>query len=766
MNLTLKNTSVWLDSVPDKKTYPTLSGNVLADVVVIGGGLAGVLSAWRLASQGLSVALLEKNHIATGDTGLTTGFLTRVPDVPIADTEKRYGPDFLRRIFDATREAEKDIFSVIQEHNIACDFSPCDAYYGSYKKNDAHLKREWEIVQKAEPLASLIAETDTVGLPFAAAIRFPNDGQWNVRKFIFGLLATDAGKRIQIYEETEALELMVADRVAVKTSGGMVRAGKVIVATGNLGELMPELGELITQYITYVIAARFEKTPLPPHIYWDTLDPYFYYRRIDEQTMIIGGADIAADRTHEQKPFEKLAEFVKNHFGDAFTVMNEWSGSILHTKDGIPYVFRHPHYGGKVFAATGFGGNGMVGSVLASLVLKDLCMGEMNAAEELLSPKRTDTEIPAPVKKAPKKSGVKAFVPAAKTADFGKKAMLCKELNGTKIAIVKIRDSYYAIDNTCTHAGGSLCDGTLLDAVVQCPLHGAKFDVTNGGVVGPPATRMVASYAVRVSGDTIEVEVEIAEDAAVKALTKRETHWKSFFAWLPIAATFWLAQFAAQYFWLTKGEVGGSLVRSFALSGATCIGLALLMSSVFKFFPTLADYWRLRRYLGVTGFTFIVGHMLSVYHFLFAYNVKSVYYTFNPLKNPIIFGSIAFPIFMMMALTSTDWAVEKLGSRRWKHIHQLVYIAYLSAIFHFLTINPVLLKNPPGYLLLAITALALGGQLYWFIRTAAAKRFRSWGTVYGLILIAAAITLGFFTYRAYVAPTLPPAPSIDLNLFL
>jgi sulfoxide reductase heme-binding subunit YedZ len=188
-------------------------------------------------------------------------------------------------------------------------------------------------------------------------------------------------------------------------------------------------------------------------------------------------------------------------------------------------------------------------------------------------------------------------------------------------------------------------------------------------------------------------------------------------------------------------------------------GFALLTSSVFKFFPNLSDYWRVRRYMGVTGFTFIVGHVMSVYHYLFSWDVKAVYYTFNPLENPIIFGSIAFPIFMVMALTSTDWAVAKLGDRNWKRIHRLVYIAYLSAIFHFITINPMLLKNPPGYLLLTVTALTLLGQLYWFFRTVSAKKFRSWGTLYGFFLIAATLALGYLAYQKFFPASgeTPPA---------
>ena len=88
----------------------------------------------------------------------------------------------------------------------------------------------------------------------------------------------------------------------------------------------------------------------------------------------------------------------------------------------------------------------------------------------------------------------------------------------------------------------------------------------------------------------------------------------------------------------------------------------------------------------------------------------------------------------------------------WKRIHQLVYIAYLSVIFHYLSINPTLLQNPPGYVLLAVTALALGGELYWYIRTSTQKGIRSFGTWYGFVLIASALVTGYLVYDRYLAP--------------
>jgi len=164
--------------------------------------------------------------------------------------------------------------------------------------------------------------------------------------------------------------------------------------------------------------------------------------------------------------------------------------------------------------------------------------------------------------------------------------------------------------------------------------------------------------------------------------------------------------------------------------------------------PRTAQYWRLRRYLGVSGFVFVFLHALSVYYFYFAFDFAEIYSTLNPLKNPVVFGSIALPIFMIMALTSTDWAVRKLTPRVWKFVHRFVYVAYLASVFHFITINPELLANTAGYILLAVTLFVLFGHTQLFLKTAIKKRFRSLGSIVGSVIILGALIITYFIFGA------------------
>ncbi len=81
------------------------------------------------------------------------------------------------------------------------------------------------------------------------------------------------------------------------------------------------------------------------------------------------------------------------------------------------------------------------------------------------------------------------------------------EGGGCKIALFHIGDSYYAIDDTCTHRGGPLSEGMVNNGTVICPWHGACFDIKTGAVLGPPAPVGVKSYPVRVNGPDVEIEI-------------------------------------------------------------------------------------------------------------------------------------------------------------------------------------------------------------------------------------------------------------------
>ena len=99
------------------------------------------------------------------------------------------------------------------------------------------------------------------------------------------------------------------------------------------------------------------------------------------------------------------------------------------------------------------------------------------------------------------------FVKVATMSDLPPGQSKKVEIAGKTVAVFNIGGSYHAMDDTCTHKGGPLSEGHVEGNVVTCPWHGAKFNVTTGEVVGPPARAGVSSYRCRVNGSDVEVEV-------------------------------------------------------------------------------------------------------------------------------------------------------------------------------------------------------------------------------------------------------------------
>lgn len=99
------------------------------------------------------------------------------------------------------------------------------------------------------------------------------------------------------------------------------------------------------------------------------------------------------------------------------------------------------------------------------------------------------------------------LVKIASAADFPSGSGQSVEVEGKRIAVFNVDGRYCAIDDTCPHRGGPLSEGSLDGEVVTCPWHGARFDVTTGAVLAPPAQRGVTAYSVQVSSGDVLVEL-------------------------------------------------------------------------------------------------------------------------------------------------------------------------------------------------------------------------------------------------------------------
>ena len=97
------------------------------------------------------------------------------------------------------------------------------------------------------------------------------------------------------------------------------------------------------------------------------------------------------------------------------------------------------------------------------------------------------------------------FVTVARAGDIAVGGVKITRIEDTTVAVFRLDDGYWAIEDVCTHDGGPLAEGTLRDSIIECPRHGARFDIRTGAALSTPAFTPVPTYEVRVQGDEIQV---------------------------------------------------------------------------------------------------------------------------------------------------------------------------------------------------------------------------------------------------------------------
>lgn len=99
------------------------------------------------------------------------------------------------------------------------------------------------------------------------------------------------------------------------------------------------------------------------------------------------------------------------------------------------------------------------------------------------------------------------YLTVAQTGEVPSGKSKVVDIGGHRIALFNVNDQYFAVDDECPHAGGSLSEGDVDGVIIECPLHGARFDLASGQVLSPPAETGVASYNVRVQGNDVMIEI-------------------------------------------------------------------------------------------------------------------------------------------------------------------------------------------------------------------------------------------------------------------
>lgn len=425
--------SIWENNV-QMPQFSQLDTDLHTDILIIGGGIAGLLCAWNLTHSGLNCVLIEEKRLMQGVSGRTTAKLTSQHGLIYGKLLKEFGPERARLYWQANQETLGQLGTLAEKAD--CDYTPENNYI--YSTGEVE-KLEGEMAA-CEQLGIPARWERSLPLPFpvTGAVGFFNQAQFHPLK-----LAARITDGLQIFENTKALSFK-GNRV--QTPKGIVTAEKIIVATH-----FPMLNKhgayflKLYQQRSYVIA--LENAPQINGMYLDCAEGGLSIRSAGPWLLLGGGGH----RTGKQGVGWKLPESAAEQYYPKANIVARWATQDCMSLDGMPYIGNYSKATPDLYVATGFQKWGMSSAMAAAMILTDLIRGKENPYASLFSPSRSMLH----------------------------KQLLC---NGLETTVNLLRPT----KPRCPHMGCAL-HWNKAEHSWDCSCHGSRFD-KNGKVLNNPAT--------------------------------------------------------------------------------------------------------------------------------------------------------------------------------------------------------------------------------------------------------------------------------------
>lgn len=495
--------SHWMHTrVPAYKHEPPAESRV--DVCVIGGGIAGITTAYLLGLEGKRVAVVDDGPIGGGETSRTTAHLASAQDDRFTFLERYHGTTGTRLAAESHAAAIDRIEGICRRESIDCDFQRVDGYLFNPPGGDRKfLEQEQKAAERAGLSGvTLIPRAPLSGYDTGPALVFPRQGQFDPLKYLRGLAARIDGRGGLLYSGVRAEQLESGAPAAVKTAGGQrLIADSVVVATNAPISSLLALPLKQAAYRSYVVSFAVPRGAVPPGLYWDTEDPYHYVRLAGDSAttdvLIVGGEDHKTGQEDDPQPrFARLEKWARERFPMAGEVSRQWSGQVMEPVDGIGFIGRSPGSGKNVYVITGDSGQGMTHATLGAVLVTDLIMGRPNGWAALYDPSRN-------ILRAAGEFLRENFNVAAQYLDWLGRGDVgsVDEIAPGQGAIVRqgarllavYRDEVgvcHARSAACTHLGG-VVTWNPVEKTWDCPCHGARY-TAQGRVLNGPALHDLA----------------------------------------------------------------------------------------------------------------------------------------------------------------------------------------------------------------------------------------------------------------------------------
>ena len=369
-----------------RPAVPSVRENMKCDALIVGSGITGSLIGERLTRQGLDVIIIDREHPGQGSTAASTSMLLWEIDCSLGELTQAYGYERASRAYRTSLNAVTALKSLVAHLGISCEMRDRNSLYLATGDTGTELLREHRLRERAGLPGAFLDHRmllDTFGIARAGAIVSPGAADADPMQLSLELLKIAIARGARLFAD-EAVTFDATSRaVCVQLrSGHQIEARSVVLATGYV---MPDIvhSNIHTVSSSWAIGTR----PQPQNIWkggaliWEDSTNYLYARTTQTGRIIVGGED--SEEVTEPDARDRLipekARMLANKLAALWPVANteidfRWSGTFDTTSDGLPLIGRAPGAKG-VYAAYGYGGNGITFSFLAAQLIGGLIAG-------------------------------------------------------------------------------------------------------------------------------------------------------------------------------------------------------------------------------------------------------------------------------------------------------------------------------------------------------------------------------------------------------
>jgi glycine/D-amino acid oxidase-like deaminating enzyme/nitrite reductase/ring-hydroxylating ferredoxin subunit len=486
--------SIWLETTPETD-FGALEGDVAVDTAVVGGGIAGVTTAYDLVEAGQTVALLDRRRLLSAVTGHTTAKLTSQHGLIYRYLLDRFGSPLARQYAQANQTAIDEVEHRVGTLDIDCAFERVPAYvYVESGDRRPQVGDEATAARRLGLPASYVTETE-LPFPVAAAVRFDEQATFHPRRYLLALARAIPGGGSHVFEHTRAEAIEPGRPCRVTTDRGEVRADDVVVATHfpffdralYFARLSPKR--------SYVLAARLAGD-VPTGMYYHPHEPYFSVRPRpagNDHSVLVGGQNHRTGHGGSTAERYRALERQARERFDVEAIDYRWSTQDYVSVDRLPFVGRLAPHLDHVYVATGFGGWGMSNGTAAGRLLADTILGRENPSREVFDPIRLRLRSSVPSLVDHNARAARHLVedtllgpPAHDWSDLERGSGRVIDLDGDPVGVYRDETGeVHAVSAVCTHLG-CLVEWNDAERSWDCPCHGSRFD-HDGTVLDTPA---------------------------------------------------------------------------------------------------------------------------------------------------------------------------------------------------------------------------------------------------------------------------------------